>query len=220
MRFAFLFFCSLFFLAACSDKQPERILILGDSNGAASDGWAVQLQKQAPEYTYCNLSISGNTIGFDNLGRDTLNTLKNLPSYLERARQQMGDIDRVIVWLGSNDCKAVFDSLQEQVPANLDALLSGIEQQAGVSGNRLLLVAPTPYAADSLLEAKYWGGNDRLKRLVPQFEALAAKHQCGFVNLYDSLCVDFPQLNKDGLHLNETGATKAARIISNYLSNN
>lgn len=219
MKQLFSLFLSLLLLTSCGDKRSERILILGDSNGAAADGWAVQLQKLAPNYTYCNLSIAGNTIGFDNLGREKLNTLKKLPNYLEQARQQMGGIDYVLVWLGTNDCKAVFDSLQSQVPTNLDTLLTNIEQQTGLNGNKLLLISPTPYAADSLLKDKYWGGNARLQRLVPQFEEIAIKHQCGFLNLYDSLYADFPQLNRDGLHLNTKGATRAAEIISNFLNN-
>lgn len=205
-------------LSSCTTNKQEKILILGDSNGAAKNGWAAQLQKQAPNNIYCNLSISGNTIGFDNLGRDTLNTLKNLPSYLKRARQQMGEIDRIIIWLGTNDCKAIFDSLQTQVSINLDSLLTNIEQLSEVNGDRLLLIAPTPYAPDSLLQPKYHGGSERLHRLIPQFEALSIKHQCAFLNLYDSLQTDFPHLNKDGLHLNDKGAMIAAQFIKNYLT--
>lgn len=207
----------LMVLGACSQRKQERILILGDSNGAASDGWVVQLERLCPEFMFCNLSIAGNTIGFDNLGQDTLNTLKNISSYIQRAKQQMGSIDKILVWLGTNDCKNVFDSLKIIVPEKFDSLLFRIESLGHIQGKELIVIAPPPYAPDSLLESKYYGGNLRLKYLVPKLEQVASRHHCKFVNLYDSLEFDFAHLNKDGVHLTAEGALQAATIIRNHL---
>lgn len=210
-------FFLLIFISACSRQENKKILILGDSNGAASDGWAVQLDSICSDYEFCNLSIAGNTIGFDNLNMDTLNTLKNLPSYIVRAKSKLGNIDKVLVWLGTNDCKADFDTLQYIVPDNFNKLLSGIESLSGVVKDDLIVIAPTPYASDSLLEKKYHGGNGRLSKLVKSMEQIANLHGCEFINMYDSLKVDFPKLNKDGVHLSKEGAFKAANIIKNHL---
>ena len=54
--------------------KSEYILAVGDSHGAHKNGWVDQLKKLHSNDTIINVSISGNTIGFDNLNRDTLNT--------------------------------------------------------------------------------------------------------------------------------------------------
>lgn len=218
---------TLFLISACvlllvfssfSSNKGDRILVLGDSNGAAAQGWVKQLEKLRPDDTFCNLAIYGNTIGFDNLKRDTLNTLKNVDSYLCRAVQQMGGIDRVLIWLGSNDCKADFDSLQAQVPGNLDKLLRRIKQSEHSSEVEIVFIAPSPMAADSLLEAKYHGGKRRLERLIPHLEKIVRKQRCFFLNMHDSLATDYSRLNSDGIHMNEEGACVAATVINQYLN--
>ncbi|MGE0016552.1 MAG: SGNH/GDSL hydrolase family protein [Bacteroides sp.] len=216
----FLVLFSVLFLLFCSFSFHEgnRILVLGDSNGAAPQGWVMQLKKLRPEDTFCNLAIYGNTIGFDNLKNDTLNTLKNIDSYLFRAVQQMGGIDQVLIWLGSNDCKADFSSLQAEVPNNLDKLLRRIKLSIYSSEAEVIFIAPPPMAADSLLETKYHGGKERLDRLVPHLEKIVRKHRCFFLNIHDSLATDYLRLNSDGIHLNEEGSLKAASIINQYLN--
>lgn len=61
----------------------KSILILGDSNGAFEYGWVNQLKKLRPADRIENTSIAGNTIGFNNLNRKSLNTLGNIDLYLE-----------------------------------------------------------------------------------------------------------------------------------------
>ena len=79
--FTILFICISMFLF--SQNLPLKILAIGDSNGEFDFGWVAQLQKIRSVDKIVNTSISGNTIGFDNLGRKQLNTLKNIDSYSE-----------------------------------------------------------------------------------------------------------------------------------------
>lgn len=219
-RYSFLILAcvSLLAFSSFSLQKGKRTLVLGDSNGAAAQSWVMQLKKMRPEDTFCNLSIYGNTIGFNNLKRDTLNTLKNIDSYLHRAVQQMGAIDRILIWLGSNDCKADFASIQAEVACKLAELLYKIEKYDNRGDIEIVFIAPPPMAADSLLEAKYHGGKRRLELLIPQLEETVRKYQCAFLNIHDSLAIDYPRLNSDGIHLNEEGASKAASIINQYLN--
>lgn len=205
-------------LLGYSSKKGERILVLGDSNGAAPNGWVAQLQMMRPQDTFCNLSIHGNTIGFNNGGRDTLNTLKNIESYLNRAEKELGSIDRILILLGSNDCKAMFDSLQTLVPDHFDRLLTSIELHYVNSCPPILYIAPSPMAADSLLEAKYYGGSQRLSCLVPKLQNVAERHNASFVHLHDSLLPHYPQLHVDGIHLNDAGYIRSAQVINQFLN--
>ena len=70
---------------------PGRcILTIGDSNGASGEGWVTQLARLRKDDQIINTCISGNTIGFDNLGSESLNTLKNIGTYINTAKDSSG----------------------------------------------------------------------------------------------------------------------------------
>jgi len=211
---------ALLLMSFCSREDHRRTLVIGDSNGARPNNWVVQLQKLRPQDTFLNLSIPGNTIGFSNGGQDTLNTLKNIDSYLQRGEKNLGKIDRIILLIGTNDCKAVFDSLQEEVPTNLGKIFLAIEKHFNGHSPQVIFVTPAPVAEDSLLEAKYQGGKTRLKNLILPFKAEAEKYNFLFLNLHDSLEKDFGTLNMDGIHLNEQGYRKMAAMINDFIDEN
>ncbi len=70
---------------SCEDRKAEYILAIVDSHGAIEQGWVDQLRELRPNDSILNYCISGNTIGFDNLNRDTLNTIKNINKYINKA---------------------------------------------------------------------------------------------------------------------------------------
>ena len=102
----FLFVFVLFL--SCSSDRSKFILTIGDSHGASETGWVNQLKNLRPDDSILNVAISGNTIGFDNLGQESLNELKNIREHLSKADEYPRAIDYIIVMLGTNDCKAVF----------------------------------------------------------------------------------------------------------------
>ena len=95
----------------CGVKKHNKILLtIGDSNGAAKDGWVNKLREIRSQDVIFNVSVSGNTIGFDNNGYEQLNTLKNIDRYLSETTDHTGGkpIDVILIGLGTNDCKAGF----------------------------------------------------------------------------------------------------------------
>lgn len=203
-------------LTSCASEKSKRLLIIGDSNGAMPNNWVVQLHKLRPADTICNLSISGNTIGFKNNGQDTLNTLQNIDGYLLRGEKALGAIDMIIFLIGTNDCKAVYDSLQKEVPLNLEKLVLRTVDYFMKRRNvpEILLITPPPMAADSLLTEKYKGGEERIRNLIPAFREVAERNSLLFVNIHDSLAGNLQALNADGVHLNEAGYKKVGEIIN------
>lgn len=152
-----------------------------------------QLRKLRPTDSILNVAISGNIIGFDSLGKESLNELKNIQHHLTEARASEQDIDFIIVLLGTNDCKAIFDSLQVDVPKNLERLTGFItnfnyQQQ---QGPELILVTPPPIAEDEKLETKYHGGAKRLMALLPHYTFVANMHHCSLINIHDVLRAEF-----------------------------
>lgn len=208
---------AIMFLIQCNHSDSNHLLIIGDSNGAAKDGWVAQLKKLRTNDVFLNLSIPGNTIGFDNLSKDTLNTKKNIVSYLQRGEDSLKRIDKILILLGTNDCKAVFKDNQDLVIPNLEIVLSEIDTYSFKKRPRVYLISPTPFAPDSLLTDKYKGGEERLLQLIPKMKKTAQRRNIPFLNLHDSIFSEYPQLNKDGIHLNKLGAKKAAKIIQTFI---
>ena len=195
------------------------ILAIGDSHGAWETGWVNQLRKLRPQDSIMNVAVSGNTIGFDNLDKASLNELKNIHQHLISAEVPTKRIDYIIVLLGTNDCKAVFDSLQQEVPQNLERLIQIIVtfeyKQQNPPG--IILATPPPIDADENLEPKYIGSSDRLRKLLPFYKSTAEKYHCSFVNVYIHLLAEFSSISKDGLHLTEDGYKKVALIINEQI---
>jgi len=63
---------------ALNQVEVDKVLAIGDSNGAKEYGWVDQLKKVHFEDFIYNTSISGNTIGFNNNDQEKLNTLLNV----------------------------------------------------------------------------------------------------------------------------------------------
>jgi lysophospholipase L1-like esterase len=213
MNFLIVLIFSLSFIFF-NQKEVTNILVIGDSNSAASNSWVNILQKSNANCHFLNLSIAGNTIAFDNGGRDTLNTQKNIKSYLKRAETEIGAVNKIILMLGSNDFKAVFDSFSNSIPENLEYLIKTIKT---LSKAQIIVVSPPPMAEDSLLDAKYYGGARKIRKFVSEFSDRAKSNNIIYVNLHDSLAPQFKNLNIDGVHLNETGQQITAKIIQQAL---
>lgn len=207
----------LLFISCNSPDGSLNILIIGDSNGASGEGWVFQLEQlRGGSDHFINYSIGGNTIGFDNLDRDTLNTLKNINGYIRNAEDSVSTIDKILICLGTNDCKAVFDTLQSLVPVNLDKLIQAVRNYPYAAENKpgIVLITPPPIANDSMILPKYHGGSERLERLLPVYRKVAEKYNCRYVDIYHPLADDFNSLTVDGIHLNKEGSVMVAEIIN------
>jgi lysophospholipase L1-like esterase len=200
------------------DKQLN-ILTIGDSNGALPFGWVYQLKQIRTNDTIFNISISGNTIGFNNNGQRSLNTLSNIGSYMEKAYARLGKIDRIIIMLGTNDCKAVFRDSVSVVPGNMRSMIGEIKKIVKLHRNKpvIYIVSPPPFGPDEMLGEKYKGGMDRVSLLNKQLELISKEESAVFINSFQILSPVFKQLTTDGVHLNADGQRMIALIIQENL---
>ena len=203
--------------AGLSHIPSKSILVLGDSNGAFEHGWANQLKKLRPVDFIENTSVSGNTIGFNNLNRQSLNTLENIDSYVDRCYKNKGSVDNVVILLGTNDCKTVFDNQLKEVPKNLEILIDHIREKTK-GEPKILVVTPPPCASVSLLPERYEGAIDRIKFLKKEFEKVAKKTGVEFIDIHTPLEMAFESLTKDGIHLSEEGQIIIAKMINENLN--
>ena len=203
---------------ALNHIPSKKILVLGDSNGALTIGWVNQLKKLRPDDFIINTSVSGNTIGFDNLNNPKLNTLKMLDSYLQKGAENDGAFDCVLILLGTNDCKLVFDKQLNEVPANLEKLISNLRISTKINNStRIVVVSPPPYGKDEILLEKYKGGEKRADFLTTEFAKIAEKMNAEFVDVHTALKPSFDVLSNDGVHLSEEGQKIIAKKINAQL---
>jgi lysophospholipase L1-like esterase len=199
---------------ALSHIPSKNILLIGDSNGAFKHGWANQLKKIMPNNFIVNTSISGNTIGFDNSGYQHLNTLRMVDSYLKKGVDQMQTIDYIVIVLGTNDCKAVFDNRLKEVPKNLKKLIKKIQKSDILPKTpKIIVVTPPPYGDDNILKEKYKGGSERVRFLKTEYSKIAKKTNVAYLDIQTPLEPVFKSLSKDGVHLIKEGQTIIAKLI-------
>jgi lysophospholipase L1-like esterase/pimeloyl-ACP methyl ester carboxylesterase len=193
-----------------------NILTLGDSNGEIEHGWVNQLGKMMPESHIVNISKSGRTIGFDNLGREELNALSNIDSYLDQAQKEAGNkkYDYIIVCLGTNDTKKVFADRQDEVVANFETLLTRIKKHALTKKMKpqLIFVTPPPMRTYDVLE-KYEGGNERIKNFLPHLKSIAGAKNFKVIDVYHPLLGVLDYYARDGIHM----AAPGQEIVASYI---
>lgn len=207
-------------------KNTEKlnILTIGDSNAAAEYGWPVQLRKLLPFSTLINKSISGNTIGFDNLEQERLNTLKNIDRYLDEAYAELStnsEFDRILIGLGTNDAKRAFESRQKEVPANMVLLIAKIRQWANNHQKKvpeICIISPPPVDEQKANTEKYGGGDGRIQKNNLQFRKVAKANQADFLDIYSTLKTGIPEKTTDGVHLTEAAQFQIAVEVETYLN--
>lgn len=205
------------------NTKKLNILTIGDSNAAAENGWPVQLRKLLPFSTIINKSISGNTIGFDNLDQEKLNTLKNIERYLDEAYAELitdSTFDYIFIGLGTNDAKRAFELRQKEVPQNMAMLIQKIRQWADSNQKRvpeICIISPPPIDEQKANAEKYGEGDKRVRQLIVLFKKVSVKEKVGFLDSYSVLHDGFEDKTSDGIHLNEVAQFLVAQIISDYI---
>ena len=235
MKFAVILFFTLLISNLSGTAQTQRrvkdegnltafnILTIGDSNGAAENGWPAQLRKLLPFSSIINKSISGNTIGFDNLGQEKLNTLKNIDHYLDEAMLELGadqHFDLVLIGLGTNDTKKIFENRQNEVPENLQKLIERIKDRTAISGKippAIYVISPPPMEEEKADQIKYGGGNQRIELNNIQFKKIAKESKATFIDINTELKKAGAGFTTDGVHLANQAQANVAKMIAEII---
>lgn len=194
------------------DTKKLNIFTLSDSNGTYPHSWPKQLALALPGAQVFNISKSGRTIGFVNLGDSSLNSLMVIDQNLKKAADFTQDrpFDFIVLEMGTNDAKAVFAERQNEVPENLDKLIKRIKNSPYPSINKakIIIISPPPYGDKAKIVEKYLGGAERVKRMSKAFKKVAKRNDCFFVNGFKTPGLDINVMTSDGLHLDATASKK------------
>jgi acyl-CoA thioesterase-1 len=203
-------------------KKKLNLLTLGDSNGTFPYSWPHQLQLALPNAQVFNISKSGRTIGFVNLGDSSLNSILVIDENLKKAAEFTKDrpFDFIVIELGTNDAKAVFAEQQKQVPRNLQTLVQKIKfsPYSTINKARIVIISPPPYGDKAEAQAKYKGGDKRVKKMSKRFKKSAKRNGCFYVNGYKTPGLDMNKMSADGLHLDAEASKKLIAPVLKILT--
>lgn len=202
-------------------NKPLHVLAIGDSNGDLPGGWVRRLEKEVPWIKLVNAAKGGRTIGFDNNKDTSLNEMRLLEQHLQKAKTNLnGEVDWVIVALGTNDAKADFAGREGEVIANyewlLDRLISFKKEQK--LNFRVLAILPPPVEGKADVEGKYLGANKRLAFFNQAFKSLANGRGITVLDAFATFSAWKQSFTTDGVHLNEMAQKQLALEIQGCLS--
>ena len=198
----------------------REILCFGDSNtyglipktGGRYDRntrWTGILERRLYEkdYRIVEEGLCGRTTVFEDELREGRRGASLLPTLLE----SHAPLERIILMLGTNDCKTYYNASPEVIGRGIEKLLEQIKTIAGTA--KVLLVSPIALG-DEVWKAEYDPEFDQhsvevSKGLKEVYRKIAEKYGCDFLVASD---VASPS-RVDMEHLNEEGHQKLADAI-------
>lgn len=205
---------SIFF--SCNPKLNKRsILVMGDSLGAGQ-GWVYHLQKMRGDGPLVNTSLSGNTFGFNGMGELRRNTLENYTAYLRKGYAEMGEIDDILISLGTNDCKAEYADRREETYEHLASLIKRTRaffEERGQKIPNIVLITPPNAGPDDLVSEEFQGVAPCVKALGAEILELGKREGICVVDLQKRPGKAILEHSEDGIHFDAEGYTMLAEAI-------
>lgn len=199
----------------------KNILCYGDSNtfGYTPTGgryerevrWPGRLAGMlGPAYQIIEEGMCGRNTVWD----DAIEPMRNGLRFLPVALQSHQPLDMVIVSLGTNDCKAVFNAPAGVIALGLSRIIECIRRYPYDIGKtpKVLVVSPIYIGEEHVerLHVSYdQSSAEKTRRLAPLFEDVARKHDCLFL---DAAKVAGPS-ETDQLHMEPEGHAALAEAL-------
>ena len=139
-------------------------------------------------------------------------------SYLEPCLYTHSPIDLVIILLGVNDLKLIFNRSIKDISMGLEKLIKIIKNSSYgkdlKSAAEIMIVGPPHLLHEGYLDANnepvFTGGVAKSNQFHDYFSNLAKDNNCHYINLGNKVKVS----KVDGLHLDEVGHAKVGKLIA------
>ncbi|MEL7161984.1 MAG: GDSL-type esterase/lipase family protein, partial [Bacteroidota bacterium] len=162
-----------------------------------------------------NTALSGNTIGFNYGGDLSKNTLENLTGYLRTGYAELGEIDDVLISLGTNDCKGEFAERHDEIAGMLRQLVDRTQAfftERGQDVPRIVLITPPPLDG-SKSNANFSAATPCVEAVAGAYRDLAAEKGLCLVDLHKNPGTGVLTYSKDGVHFSKEGYAEMAAAI-------
>ena len=203
----------------------RRILCFGDSLTWGFDPesrvrfeedsrWPCVMQEALGDgYKVIEEGLNGRTTVFDDPNDDWKNGIDYIKGILCTHRP----VDYLVIMLGTNDMKTVYNASLEEIAAGLNEIILRAEKTMDLKQGfvpKILVVSPPEISTD-ILTGPFSGSFDeaaidKSKRLAEFYRKVADKHGCGFIDAKQYI----KPSKEDGLHLDAQGHKGLAEIIA------
>ncbi|MFO7814807.1 MAG: SGNH/GDSL hydrolase family protein [Halanaerobiales bacterium] len=209
----------------------KRILCFGDSNTWGVDPvnsskginssarfsmenrWPMLLEKElGKNYKVLAEGLGGRTTVFD----DPMSSGRNGFQYLEVAFRTHDPIDYIIIMLGTNDTKDIYNASAEVISWGLERLVRELRNYMSDSLSQdaeILIVSPIYISKNR--NGKYYCGfskasEEKSKKLAGYYKNIAQTYGCNFLN-----AAEYASPSKeDGIHLGKGDHKALAKILT------
>lgn len=138
---------------------------------------------------------------------------RNGSAYLYPCIESHLPLDVIILWLGTNDAKVVFERLPEMIADSMRTVVRRVKEiaQQRCSDTKVLLVAPPPIdESNDYCKETFAGATEKLEKLCKLYNDLANEEGLYFVDLFSKL--DKPD-SVDGVHLTPSQNEQVTHIF-------
>lgn len=138
---------------------------------------------------------------------------RNGSTYLLPCIESQLPIDVLIIWLGTNNTKELFNQTAEQITTAMDKLLTAAHQFLSERHTKthIILVAPPKIdEKNPIVRQWYAKAAPKLNELARLYKSLAERRRIEFIDLYSVLSKPDP---RDGLHLTPEQNHQVADIM-------
>ena len=164
-------------------------------------------------YKVIEEGLNGRTTVFDDPNDDWKNGIDYIKGILCTHRP----VDYLVIMLGTNDMKTVYNASLEEIAAGLNEIILRAEKTMDLKQGyvpKILVVSPPEISTD-ILTGPFAGSFDeaaidKSKRLAEFYRKVADKHGCGFIDAKQYI----KPSKEDGLHLDAQGHKGLAEIIA------
>lgn len=180
--------------------------------------WTGKLQEAlGEEYVVIEEGCNGRTTVF----KDPIDGWKNGLDYLKPCLNTHKPVDMVIMMLGSNDLKKVYQASSDMIAKGVERLLQEIYDFADTKQNfrpEVILLAPPVIGADIVNVSPACAFDEsaiaRSKELGSLYKELADRYGCFFLNTAD--CIESSK--EDCLHLMPEAHKKLAKVLAKLIN--
>jgi lysophospholipase L1-like esterase len=169
------------------------------------------------DYEVISEALPGRTTGLD----DPEMPSRNGMSYFHPCLLSHRPLSMVVIMLGSNDLKPVFNTTPKQITQRLESLCHLVENHyIGMNGTTpaIMIIAPAHIQEDRLtlfMQTRFQGATPKSQQLPHLYQELARKNGYYF---YDAsyLSNDLGP-DSDGIHLDKKAHQQLARAMANQI---
>lgn len=123
---------------------------------------------------------------------------------------ECGNIDLVIILLGTNDCKSMYGDSAEEICSNLSVLADIIKDKTNA---KIMLISPPKIVENAKITAKYYvGAEEKSIKLNALYANLAKERGFAFVSGLDL------EIGEDGEHFTKIGHKKLGKMVAKKIN--